>query len=92
MSIENTPTCFVIIGYGKKTSYASGKLRVLDLDEPYTLLIKPVFEALKIPCYRAIDKNLTGSIDKLMLQEINIHLLAIFLLDTCPKGLKTSQQ
>ena len=70
MSIENTPTCFVIIGYGKKTSYASGKLRVLDLDEPYTLLIKPVFEALKIPCYRAIDKNLTGSIDKLMLQEI----------------------
>lgn len=68
--MENTPTCFVIIGYGKKTSYANGKLRVLDLDETYTLLIKPVFEALKIPCYRAIDKNLSGSIDKLMLQEI----------------------
>ncbi len=68
--MENTPTCFVIIGYGKKTSYVNGKLRVLDLDETFTLLIKPVFEALKIPCYRAIDKNLTGSIDKLMLQEI----------------------
>lgn len=68
--MENTPTCFVIIGYGKKTSYANGKLRVLDLDETYTLLIKPVFEVLNIPCYRAIDKNLSGSIDRLMLQEI----------------------
>jgi len=63
-------TCFVIIGYGKKTSYANGKARVLDLDETYTLLIKPVFDALGIPCYRAIDKNLSGSIDKVMLQEI----------------------
>lgn len=68
--MAKTSTCFVIIGYGKKTSYANGKLRVLDLDETYTLLIKPVFDALKIPCYRAIDKNLSGSIDKLMLQEI----------------------
>ncbi|WOD43146.1 hypothetical protein [Hwangdonia lutea] len=63
-------TCFVIIGFGKKTSYANGKVRVLDLDETYTLLIKPVFDALNISCYRAIDKNLSGSIDKLMLQEI----------------------
>ena len=63
-------SCFVIIGYGKKTSYANGKARVLDLDQTFSLLIKPVFEALKIPCYRAIDKNLNGSIDKVMLQEI----------------------
>ncbi len=62
--------CFVIIGYGKKNSYVNGKVRVLDLDETYTLLIKPVFDALNIPCYRAIDKNLSGSIDKVMLQEI----------------------
>jgi hypothetical protein len=63
-------TCFVIIGYGTKKSYANGKLRKLDLNETYALLIKPVFEALGISCYRAIDKNLAGSIDKLMLQEI----------------------
>ncbi len=63
-------TCFVIIGFGKKTSYANGKHRVLDLDETYALLIKPVFEDLGIACYRAIDKNISGSIDKLMLQEI----------------------
>lgn len=68
--MEKSKTCFVIIGFGKKPSYANGKLRVLDLDETYTLLIKPVFDLLGIPCYRAIDKNLSGSIDKQMLQEI----------------------
>ena len=62
--------CFVIIGYGKKTSYLNGKSRLLDLDETFQILIKPVFEALNIPCYRAIDKNVNGSIDKLMLHEI----------------------
>jgi len=68
--MKKTISCFVIIGYGKKRSYATGKLRELDLDETFTLLIKPVFEALNIDCYRAIDKNLTGSIDKVMLEEI----------------------
>ena len=66
----NPTSCFVIIGYDKKNSYATGKLRVLDLTETYNFLIKPVFDALKISCYRAIDKNVSGSIDKLMLQEI----------------------
>ncbi|MFY8022456.1 MAG: TRAFs-binding domain-containing protein [Bacteroidia bacterium] len=68
--MPNSKTCFVIIGYGKRTSYANGKMRELDLNESFTLLIKPVFDALQIPCYRAIDKNISGSIDKLMLQEI----------------------
>lgn len=79
--MENTNTktteknCFVIIGYGKKTSYINGKVRVLDLDETYNILIKPVFDALNISCYRAIDKNVNGSIDKLMLKEIkNAHI------------------
>ncbi len=62
--------CFVIIGFGKKSSYANGKVRVLDLDETFETLIKPVFESLDIECYRAIDKNVNGSIDRLMLQEI----------------------
>ncbi len=62
--------CFVIIGFGKKTSYADGKARILDLDETFTTLIKPVFDSLEINCYRAIDKNINGSIDKLMLEEI----------------------
>ncbi len=69
--------CFVIIGYGKKTSYINGKARLLDLDETYTVLIKPVFDALNIPCYRAIDKNVSGSIDRLMLHEIKNADIAI---------------
>lgn len=63
-------SCFVIIGYGKKTSFANGKSRMLDLDETFSLLIKPVFDSLNIPSYRAIDKNLTESIDGVMLREI----------------------
>jgi len=70
-------SCFVIIGYGKKTSYALGRPRILDLDQTYSLLIKPVFDALNIPCHRAIDKNLTGSIDKLMLEEIQRAPIAL---------------
>lgn len=73
----NSPTCFVIIGFGKKVSYINGKVRVLDLDQTYTYLIKPVFDELGIPCHRAIDKNLSGSIDKLMLQEIKNADIAI---------------
>jgi len=75
--MEKEKGCFVIIGYGKKTSYANGKVRVLDLDETYTTLIKPVFDALGIPCYRAIDRNINGSIDKLMLQEIKDSFIAL---------------
>ncbi len=74
--------CFVIIGYGKKISYANGKQRQLDLDQTFTILVKPVFEALGIDCYRAIDKNLSGSIDKLMLQEIKDADIALVDLST----------
>jgi len=80
--MEKKLTCFVIIGYGKKTSYANGKLRVLDLDETYKLLIKPVFDALNITCYRAIDKNISGSIDKMMLNEIRHADIALVDLST----------
>ncbi len=73
----NKLSCFVIIGFGKKTSYANGKARVLDLDQTYSLLLKPVFDSLNIDCYRAIDINLNGSIDRVMLQEIKNADIAI---------------
>jgi tetratricopeptide (TPR) repeat protein len=78
----NTISCFVIIGYGKKPSDANGVLRMLDLEETYSLLIKPVFDALNISCYRAIDKNLSGNIDKIMLQEIKNADIALVDLST----------
>lgn len=75
-------SCFVIIGYGKKPSFANGKQRFLDLDQTYKYLIKPVFDELKIDCYRAIDKNLSGSIDQLMLEEIKNAEIAVVDLST----------
>lgn len=75
-------SCFVIIGYGKKPSFANGKQRLLDLDQTYKYLIKPVFDELKIDCYRAIDKNLSGSIDQLMLEEIKNAEIAVVDLST----------
>lgn len=54
-------TCFVIIGYGPKKDHDSG--RILDLDKTFDNLIKPVFDKLKIKCFRAKDIRHTGIID-----------------------------
>ncbi len=61
---EAQPTCFVVIGFGTKTDHATGKS--YDLDLTYTKLIKPAFDEVGIRCFRAIDVNVTGSIDMLM--------------------------
>ena len=57
-------TCFVVIGFGRKTDYATG--RVLDLDKTYEQLIRPAFDRVGVNAFRAIDANLTGSIDSIM--------------------------
>ena len=54
-------TCFVIIGYGQKPDFETG--RTIDLDKTYDNLIKPVFTDLKIECFRAKDIRHTGIID-----------------------------
>lgn len=54
-------TCFVVIGFGPKTDYKSGK--VYDLDKTYENLIKPVFEKLGISCFRAKEIKHSGIID-----------------------------
>jgi MAP3K TRAFs-binding domain len=54
-------TCFVIIGYGQKPDFETG--RTIDLDKTYDNLIKPVFNDLKIECFRAKDIRHTGIID-----------------------------
>jgi tetratricopeptide (TPR) repeat protein len=61
---KNELNCFVVIGFGMKTDYATG--RTLNLDLTYQKLIKPAFDKVGIRCFRAIDVNVTGSIDKLM--------------------------
>ncbi len=54
-------TCFVIIGYGPKMDYATG--RELDLDKTFEYIIKPAFEELGFLCYRASDISHSGVID-----------------------------
>lgn len=57
-------TCFVVTGFGNKTDYATG--RVLNLDKTYEQLVQPACDAVDVNCFRAIDANLSGSIDSVM--------------------------
>lgn len=61
-------TCFVIIGYGIKTDYKSG--RDIDLDKTYRTIIEPVFTDLGFLCFRASDIKHSGSIDLHMYESI----------------------
>ena len=54
-------TCFVVMGFGKKTDFESG--RVLDLDQSYHNLIKPAVEAASLKCIRADEIVHSGLID-----------------------------
>lgn len=58
--------CFVIMGYGVKTDYTTG--RDLDLDKTYHNIIKPAVEALEITCIRADEVKHSGVIDVPMYQ------------------------
>jgi hypothetical protein len=60
--------CFVVMGFGTKTDYATG--RKLDLNKSYRLLIKPVVEQKGLECIRADEIRHSGSIDISMYQEL----------------------
>ena len=64
----NTKRCFVVMGFGVKTDYATG--RKLDLDKSYRLLIKPAVEEKGITCIRADEIRHSGAIDVPMYQEL----------------------
>jgi hypothetical protein len=61
-------TCFVIMGFGKKTDYQTG--RVLDLDASYRNMIKPAVEDTGLECIRADEIVHSGVIDIPMYQQI----------------------
>lgn len=54
-------TCFVVMGFGKKTDYQSN--RVLDLDKSYQYIIKPAAEEAGLECKRADEIIHSGLID-----------------------------
>ena len=61
-------TCFVVMGYHKKTDYPTG--RTLDMDKSYRLLIKPTLEECGVQCVRADEIVHSGVIDVPMYQHL----------------------
>ena len=65
---EKPKTCFVVMGFGKKTDFETG--RTLDLDKSYTNMIKPAVEAAGLQCIRADEIVHSGLIDVPMYQQL----------------------
>jgi tetratricopeptide (TPR) repeat protein len=61
-------TCFVVMGFGKKTDFETG--RVLDLDMSYKNMIKPAVEAAGLECIRADEIVHSGMIDVPMYEQL----------------------
>lgn len=64
MSKDDSKVCFVVMGFGKKTDYESG--RTLDLDATYEAIIQPAVLENKLRCIRADDIMHSGIIDTAM--------------------------
>lgn len=60
-NIDKRKVCFVIMGFGIKTDYETGK--TFDLDATYSEIIKPVIEDVGLRCIRADEILHSGIID-----------------------------
>ncbi|UYG07160.1 tetratricopeptide repeat-containing protein [Halomonas sp. M4R1S46] len=58
---DNRKLCFVVMGFGKKTDFETG--RTLDLDATYEGIIQPAVEAIGLRCIRADEVMHSGIID-----------------------------
>lgn len=67
-AVPAQPTCFVIMGFGKKTDFETG--RTLDLDKSYFNIIKPAVQAAGLTCIRADEIVHTGLIDVPMYEQL----------------------
>src|SRR5258708_33857723 len=67
--------CFVVMGFGKKTDYQSG--RGLHLDKSYKYIIKPAAEDAGLECLRADEIVHSGLIDVPMYEQLlSAHVVA----------------
>ena len=66
--MENEKTCFVVMGFGKKTDFETG--RTLNLDMSYQNMIKPAVEAAGLICIRADEIVHSGEIDVPMYEQL----------------------
>ena len=65
---DTKKTCFVVMGFGKKTDYQTS--RVLDLDKSYQYIIKPAAEEAGLECKRADEIIHSGLIDVPMYDQL----------------------
>jgi len=63
-NLKDQKLCFVVMGFGKKTDYPSG--RTLDLDATYEEIIQPAVESSGLRCIRANEIFHSGVIDEKM--------------------------
>ncbi|HYH87183.1 MAG TPA: TRAFs-binding domain-containing protein [Pyrinomonadaceae bacterium] len=63
-----TGTCYVVMGFGKKTDFETG--RTLDLDKSYRIIIKPAVKAAGLKCVRADEIVHSGLIDVPMYEQL----------------------
>lgn len=62
-------TCFVIMGFGKKTDYRQGK--EFDLDKTYGYIIRPAILDSGLECVRADEELSAGLIDVPMFERLH---------------------
>ena len=60
--------CFVVMGFGEKTDYPTG--RVIDLAKSYRYIIKPAAEEAGLNCVRADEIIHSGTIDVPMYEQL----------------------
>jgi tetratricopeptide (TPR) repeat protein len=65
---DEKKTCFVVMGFGKKTDFETG--RTLDLDKTYRNIIKPAVKAAGLECIRADEIVHSGLIDVPMYKQL----------------------
>ncbi|HEX8354050.1 MAG TPA: tetratricopeptide repeat-containing protein [Pyrinomonadaceae bacterium] len=68
MSTENKKTCFVVMGFGEKVDFQTG--RKLNLDASYHNMIKPAVEDAGLECIRADEIVHSGVIDVPMYEQL----------------------
>jgi hypothetical protein len=68
MSVDPNGTCFVVMGFGKKTDFETG--RTLDLDKTYRNIIKPAVIETGLTCTRADEISHSGVIDVPMYEKL----------------------
>lgn len=62
------PTCFVVMGYGKKPDHEQG--RTFDLDKSYQYIIKPAVQAAGYTCVRSDEIQHAGNINIPMYEQL----------------------